>query len=402
MRRFAVSRLLAAVALALTATAAAAALGASSAAAATGSVTITTGFENTPISLNTSDAVGYAITNTTGSTQVVSFTDTLPGGVTLDNPVAETVTGNCTLTSATANPGAGAVALTASVPSGTGTICTISFSIVANTPSSDVALADSYSGVSATSTTPTTNPGSLVVLSNPSLSFTAPANGQSFYLGQIADASFACTTTDPLDSINNFFGTDDEGNQIESGAPIDTVDPGTHTLEVDCYSAAGGGAISQTVSYQVGSYTLTAVRGVRKSDFVYFSTLVPAGKLIAKVIYGKKVLGTSTVTVTARNTVSVVIKPTVAGKRLLNALKGRWADVRLQVSFNPAAIGTGDQQIPPAGATVVARNLKIPLAHAARKPTKKKPVKKAKKAKRGHGARHHAKRGHGAQHQPRR
>ncbi|MGH2860742.1 MAG: hypothetical protein ACRDLT_04445 [Solirubrobacteraceae bacterium] len=47
-----------------------------------GAVTIETSFENSPISLNSSDAVGYALTNTTGATQTVTFTDNLPSGVT--------------------------------------------------------------------------------------------------------------------------------------------------------------------------------------------------------------------------------------------------------------------------------------------------------------------------------
>jgi hypothetical protein len=205
------------------------------------------------------------------------------------------------------------------------------------------------------------------VLSNPTLTFSAPAAGQSFYLGQIADASFACAATDTLDSIDSFFGTDDEGNQIESGAPIDTVDPGSHTLEVDCYSAAGGGSVSQSVSYTVGSFTLSAVRESRKTDAVTFRTLVPAGKLTAELIYGKRVIGKTIRSTTSRSTATVKIKPTPVGRRLLAALSGRSAAATLQVAFTPQAIGTGDQQITPAAATVLTKNVKLPLVQAARK-----------------------------------
>jgi hypothetical protein len=345
-------------------------LGASSAVGAvTGTVTITTTFENTPISLNTSDAVGYALTNTTGATQTVSFTDALPPGVTLDNPVAATDTngtGSCVLAASSAAPGSSLVTVTAVVPSETtpGSVCTISFSIVAGAPSNDQAVGDAYAAASSASgVVPSTTPGALTVLSNPTLSFSSPASNQSFYYGQIVDAAFACTATDPLDSIDNFFGTDDEGNQIESGAPIDTVDPGPHTLEVDCYSAAGGGDVAQSVSYSVGSYTLSAVRVLRGLDAVSFQTLVPAGRLVAEVIYGTKVIARASSSVTSRAKASVTVKPTAAGRRLLAATKGRSIPVKLQVTFHPQPIGSGDAEITPAAAAVVSRAMRLPLTH---------------------------------------
>ena len=75
----------------------------------------------------------------------------------------------------------------------------------------------------------------------------------------------------------------------------------------------------------------------------------------------------------------MTIKPTAAGKKLLAGLKGSFANLKLQVSFTPQAIGTGDQQITPAGATVLSKTVKLPIAHAA-----KKKAKKAKTAKKSH------------------
>jgi len=341
------------------------------AAIAASSVTIKTAFENTPISINTSDAVGYAFTNAGSAPETVTFTDTLPAGVTLDNPVGTTLTNGsstgCSVVSSTAAPGASSVTVTITVPNAAGTVCTLSYSVVAATPSNDAALPDTFSAVSASSGTVSETAGSLTVLSSPSLSLTVPSNGQSFALGQVADAAFACTATDPKDSIDSFFGTDDEGNQIESGAPIDTVDPGSHSLEVDCYSAAGGGDVTQSISYTVRSYALRAVRAARRTDIVSFKTTVPAGKLIAKTFYGKKTIGTATVSPAAGGVASVSIKPTAAGKKLLTGLRGRYASLKLQVSFTPLPIGTGDQQITPAGATVLSRTVKLPLAHQAKK-----------------------------------
>jgi uncharacterized repeat protein (TIGR01451 family) len=360
------------VALSALATIATAAALAPAAMAVTNPVTIKTAFENSPISLNTSDAVGYAFTNGSTAAQTVTFTDTLPAGVAFDNPVGTTLTNGsstgCSVVSSTAAPGASSATVTITVPNATSTVCTLSYSVVAGTPSNDAAISDAYSSVSTVSgalVSPTV--GSLKVLSNPALSFTAPTNNQSFILGQTSDAGFACSATDPLDSIDSFFGTDDEGNQIQSGAPIDTVDPGAHTLEVDCYSAAGGGDVTQTVNYTVGSYKLTAIKEAKTTDYTSFKTLVPAGKIVAEVIYGKKVIGTTTVSNTARGTKSVTIKPKAAGKKLLAAVKGNSVAVKLQVSFTPQAIGTGDEEITPAGATVVTKNIKLPIKHPAKK-----------------------------------
>ncbi len=354
-----------------------AAVNAPSALAVTPGVTITTSFGTNPISLNTTDAIGYALANTTGSPETVTFTDALPSGVTLDNPIGTTNTagtGTCSALTVTGTPGASSVSVTVTVPSPStttsSTVCTISFGIVASTPSdNDAPIGDTLSGASATpSAAVTTKPAStLVVLSNPTLTLTAPSNNQSFTLGQVFDANFACAATDLKDSIDTAFGTDDEGNQIAAGAPIDTVDPGSHTLQVDCYSAAGGGDVSQTVKYRVGSYTLASVRAAKATHQVSFKSTVPAGKLVAELIDGKKVIGTTRVTVASRKKVSVTVKPTAAGKRLLAATKGKSASVKLQVSFTPRTIGSGDSTIAPASATVVTKSLKLPIAHTAAK-----------------------------------
>jgi hypothetical protein len=375
--RFALTRRVAGTAIAaLAAVTTVVALAAPSALAVTPTVTVTTSYENSPISLNTSDAVGYAFKNTFTVPETVTFTDTLPPGVTLDSPIGLTNTAgtspnscsNITVTNpATGQPSAsgdGAVTVSATVSAGSGTICTISLSIVAGTPSvADAPLQDAYSNVSPAGIT--TTAGSLVVLTNPTLAFTAPTNNQTFALGQVFDANFNCAATDPLDSIDSFFGTDDEGNQIASGAPIDTVDPGSRSLEVDCYSAAGGGDFSESINYKVGSYTLTAVK-TTKTDQVSFRSAVPAGRFVAEVIDAKKVIGTTRLTVAARKRASITVKPTTAGKKLLAATKGKLAKVQLHVAFTPQAIGSGDSQIAPAAATVVTRNLKLRIAHVAK------------------------------------
>ena len=339
---------------------------------AVGSLTIKTSYENSPVSLNTSDAIGYGFTNSYGSEVTVTFTDTLASGVTLDNPVGLTNsngTGTCTFpTPPTPNPGDSSVTMTVNVPAGTGTVCTIALSISAGAASvADTSLTDQYSNLLPGFVT--AKPGGLVVLSNPTLGFTAPTNNQAFALGQVSDANFNCAATDPLDAIDSFFGTDDEGNQIASGAPIDTVDPGTHSLELDCYSAAGGGDLSESIDYKVGTYTLTAVKRTR-TDQVSFKSAVPAGRFVAEVIDAKKVvIGTTRLTVATHQTASITVKPTTAGKKLLAAIKRKTTKVQLHVAFTPQAIGSGDSQISAAAAIVVTKNLKLRIVHVTTKAT---------------------------------
>lgn len=360
-------------------------------AAGSGSVTVQTNYENSPISLDMSDAIGYAVTNTTSQTQILSFTDALPYGVAVDSPADVTDTpgtGTCVLESSNANPGAASVSMTLQVPpsSMAGPVCTISVGIVPGVPSSaDTPLRDTYSSASVSSGASLSEaPAGLVVLTNPVVSLSAPAGGQVFTLGQVSDASFSCATTDPLDSIDSFFGTDDEGNQIVTGEPIDTVDPGTHSLEVDCYSAAGGGDASEKVSYSVKSYTLTTVKTTKKTDYVSFKSVLPAGKLVAKVIDGATVIGTTTDTLTAAGTASVTVKPSTAGAKVLQAVRGKSVKVELEASFTPAPIGSGDNEILPAASSVVTRSgitLKIVKPKPKAKVAKKKKKKKSRNKK---------------------
>ncbi len=357
-------------------------------AAGSGSVSIQTQYENSPISLDMSDAIGYAVTNTTSQTQTLSFKDTLPYGVAVDNPAGVTDTpgtGACVLESSNANPGAASVAVTLQVPpsSVAGPVCTISLGIVAGVPSSaDAPLSDVYSSASVSPGASLSEvPAGLVVLTNPVVSLVAPSDGQVFALGQVYDANFSCATTDPLDSIDSFFGTDDEGNQIVTGEPIDTVDPGSHSLEVDCYSAAGGGDASETVSYSVKSYTLTGVKTTKKTDYVSFKSVLPAGKLVAKVIEGATVIGSTTDTLAAAGNASVTVKPSTAGAKVLQAVKGKSVKVELEASFTPAPIGSGDNEILPAASSVVTRS-GITLTIVKPKPKAKVAKNKNKKRSR--------------------
>jgi hypothetical protein len=349
-----------------------AALGAPSALAA-GSVTIKTSFEQSPISLNTSDAIGFAIGNTTGSALTnLTFTDTLPAGVTLDNPTGLTNTPGSTTSCGSATsvnptsgagsaPGDTAVTITiASVPTlASGTVCTISLGVVASQPS--VADAPYKDSLSSTFTTPkpVLTPGSLIVLGNPAITLVRPTNNLVLKFGQLYDGGFSCVTTDPLDSINSVIADDDNGNSTATGEPIDTVDAGPNALEVDCYSGVGGGDVTQTVNYTVRPFTLTSVKAIPASGGISFKSVLPAGTGVAELLDGKKLVGKEAFKVNSRKNVKVVVKPTASGERLVTAAATHGLKVKLEVTFAPRAIGTGNDVISPQGPTIVTRSLKL-------------------------------------------
>ncbi|MGC9220418.1 MAG: hypothetical protein ACP5H2_03565 [Solirubrobacteraceae bacterium] len=332
------------------------------AAQAAGTVTIQTAYENNPISVGMTDTVGYEVSNSTGVTQTVSFTDNLPAGVVLDSVPAVTDlagAGSCTIQNSITNPDAPAVYFQLSVSPGSfSPVCTISVAVVANTASiADAPLYDSYSSVSQGATGAAAG---LVVLTAPALSVQAPVSGQSFALGGLVDANFTCSATDPLDSIDAYFATDDEGNQIESGDPIDTVDPGPHTLQFACYSAVGGGYVAQTVSYTVGSYKLRAVR-VLKSGEVTFRTSLPAGTLLTKLLYKTKLVGEAQTVLKGASKPVISVKLSAAGRKLLAGVRAPSVALKLQTAFTPAPLGSGVNAISPVARILLARPVRLSM-----------------------------------------
>ncbi len=347
-----------------------AALSAPSALAA-GSVKVSTSYVQTPISANKADSILFAIANSTGSTvNNLTFTDTLPVGTVLDDPVGlslipgtatncGTVTAVNPTTGAVSAPGDTSVAITiASVPSAaSGAICTVSVGIVSNTPSvADAAYLDTLTSTFA-APKPVLTPAGIVVLSDPALEIIKPRKPTTFALGQIVAGNFACTPTDALDTVASVFATDDYSNQINSGEAIDTVDPGKNTLQYNCYSGVGSGDTTQSVSYRVSSYKVSSVKANAAKGELTFKSLVPAGRFVTELSVGKRVIGASKVTVHYRHTATVAVKLNAAGKALLAS--GKHVKAKLSLSFTPVGVGIGPDRITPSGPIAVAKSVTI-------------------------------------------
>ena len=374
-RRLALTRRLVATA---TAAAAAltgiAALGVPSALAA-GSVKVTTSYVQAPISAGKGESILYAVANTTGSTvSNLTFTDTLPTGGTLGDPVglavipgATTTCGAVTsispATGATSSPGDSAVTVTvASVPSvASGAVCTVTLGLVLATPSvADVAYSDSLTSTFA-SPKPVLTPAGIVVLGDPALTVSRPAKGQAFKLGQVVASSFSCASTDPLDMLGSLFATDNYSNQIEPNEAIDTVDPGRNTLQVNCYSVTGTGETTESVKYKVSSYTVASVTKNTINGGLTFKSLVPTGKFVAEILHGTKVIGETKAKVNYRHIAAVSVKLNAAGKSLVEKANGKSVAVRLALAFTPADVGIGPDRITPSGPIDVTKSTSISM-----------------------------------------
>jgi hypothetical protein len=367
-------RLVATVIAAAAVLTAVAGLGAPSALAA-GSVKVTTSYVQTPISANKADSILFAISNSTGSTvNNLTFSDTLPVGTTLGDPVgvaiipgASSTCGSVTAVNpasgAASAPGDVAFAITVStVPSAaSGAICSVSLGIVSVTPS--VADAPYFDALSSTFTTPKpvlTSAG-IVVLNDPALTVVKPKKGETFKLGQIVAANFGCSATDPLDTIASVFATDEYSNQVNTGEAIDTVDPGKNTLQFNCYSGIGSGDTTQSMTYKVSSYTVASVKENASNGEVTFKSLVPAGKFVAEILHGKQVIGAAKATVHYRHTATVSVKLKPAGAKLLSKAKGKPVKVTLSLAFTPSGVGIGPDRIAASGPIDVTKAISVEM-----------------------------------------
>ena len=87
----------------------------------------------------------------------------------------------------------------------------------------------------------------------PQVAITAPGNGQSYAVGQVVDATYACTPASGGAAISSCTGT------VANGSPIDTGSAGTKSFTVTA-TDVGGMKTTQTVSYTVVALTVSGFR----------------------------------------------------------------------------------------------------------------------------------------------
>jgi hypothetical protein len=340
-------RVAALVAASAAATAALVAAGPAAAATPVLPPTITSAFTQTVVGVGDSTGTALSITvanpNATTTLSAVGFTDTLPAGLTIDNPTGESST--CAAPGVvTADPGGSTIALGGGSLKGA-TSCTISASVVASQPgvlSNNTGPVSSSAGSSLTGNTET-----LTVLPPPTVTVTNIKKKATYSFGQVVRPKYTCTQPSDPAALANCSAGDDLGNTIVSGGKLDTTTPGTHTLTVTATSSDGL-STSDNINYRVLPDSRFTIAGVspKRRGALGFVLALPGPGTVKVVELGPKhaIVGTDTVKVTQKRHLTVDLKPTKAGVKLLKPATGSGSSkgsravklgVKLEVSFTP-------------------------------------------------------------------
>jgi hypothetical protein len=345
-----------------------AAIAPSAAMAGTLPPTVATSYTNTPIGVGESSGITITVSEPpSGSTVTgVGFTDTLPTGVVLDNPVSETAT-NCgnfvdaatpgTL-AITANSGDTTITVSGATVSASATKqCVLTFAVIGNTansistgPGPDDE--DAYSGFTYLSGVPlsaTADSGTTVsaldVLPDPVATVTLPKNNAKYKYGQVVKANYACSQPDYDATLwdasgqtlgiqdGGCFGTDDTTfNAINDGQAIDTTTPGVHSLDVSAYSFDG--AVADTiVTWTVlpnNVFTLGKIGPLSGTKFPVVAKLPGKGTLSITLWKGKTKVAAGSITASKAGKDTDKLTLTKAGKKLKGHPK-----LELVASFKP-------------------------------------------------------------------
>jgi hypothetical protein len=342
----------------LGAAAATAALGAflppltTTASAATTPPTFATAFVPTTIAVGESCTLAFTITDTnaSGTESGIGFTDTLPAGLVVDSQNGES--GSCASTAATpvtANPGSSTISLTGGSLKGgaagsTSATCTVSVDVTSNTPGNytDPAVTVNTSDGSATS-----QPETLAVAANPTLTVTSPKNGATFNYGQKVVISYSCAEGEFGPGLVDCSASDDNGDTFASGALLDTKVVGTEQdLFVDATS--GDGAVAEDdINYNVlpnNQFTVVKTNAGNDGSVTLKLKVPGAGKVaIAEKVDGKAFSSYSG-KVSGAKTVTITLNPSSTGKKLLAELASGGHPSKLTAKLSIAYTPTGGKK----------------------------------------------------------
>jgi hypothetical protein len=283
---------------------------------------------------STATAVSYTITNpnASGTLTAVSFTDTLPAGLTVDDPNGEN--GTCGSAGViTATPGGQTVSLTGGSVKAAAS-CTISVSVVpaqTGTFQDNPGVANSSAGASAAAA-----PQTLTVLPPPTVSVSHIKNNAKYTFGEVVRPTYSCAQPGDPSGLADCSAEDDLGNDIASAGALKTKIPGSHSLTVSATSADGLVA-TDTVNYTVlpdNRFSVSHVKPKRSGALGLQVTLPGAGKVTVVELVGKRTFGQFTGSVSAPRKLHVTIKPTSAGRTLLGQSPSG-VKVTLQVGYTP-------------------------------------------------------------------
>jgi hypothetical protein len=314
------------------------------------------------IGVTQSSGLTITITANGGTTYGVGFTDTLPGGVVLDNPVSATFSGCGTPVDdpsvtggtlvVTANSNENTITVSGAVVKTTAN-CVLTFAVLGKTANTVATDADSYGTSVSYATTSGGTPitggtgtsATLDVLPEPSVDVTLPARKAIYKYKQVVHASYVCAQPDYSTQwdevgvetlgiqLGGCFGTDDQFNTVNDGQKIDTSVAGSHSLTVSAISFDGD-EYDYTVNYKVlpnNVFTLGKIGPLSGDKFPVVAKLPGKGKLEITLWKGKTKVATGTLTVKKGGKATDHLTLTTAGKALTGHPK-----LKLVANFKPS------------------------------------------------------------------
>lgn len=302
---------------------------------ATSPPTITSTFTPSLIGLSDSAATALAFTitnpNASGTLSAVSFTDTLPAGLAIDDPNGEN--GTCGSTGViTADPAAQAISLSGGSIKAASS-CTFSVSITAaqtGTFQDTTSPVSSSAGPSSDGSAAT-----LTVIPPPTVTVSHIKENAKYAYGEAVRPSYSCTQPDDAAGLTDCSAQDDLGNDIASGGALKTKIPGSHSLTVSATSDDGG-VTTDEIDYIVlpdNQFTIAKVKPKHHGALQFQLALPGTGQVKVAEFAGKKTVGQYTGSVASQRKLNVSIKPTAAGRALLTQTPT--VKVTLQVTYTP-------------------------------------------------------------------
>jgi len=297
--------------------------------------TVATTFTPNLIGFSDSSATALSVTianpNASGTLSSVSFTDTLPAGLAVDDPNGEN--GTCGSAGViTANAGSQTISLTGGSVKAAAS-CTFSVSVV---PSQTGSFADAPAAASSSAgTSAGPAPASLTVLPPPTVSVSHLRNNAKLAFGSVLRPTFSCAQPADPTGLSDCSAVDDLGNSVASGHTLNTRVPGSHTLTVSATSVDGL-VTSQDVDYTVlpdNRFTLTKLSGKSNGTVSFVLTLPWAGSVTVRELDGRHTFGSYSGHVSGQRTLKVTVHPTPAGKALLTG--GNAQRIAIQVTYTP-------------------------------------------------------------------
>jgi hypothetical protein len=304
-------------------------------AAATKPPVIASGFVASSIAVGGDSALSFTIINpnSSGSLTGLSFTDTLPTGLVLENPNG--LNGSCGSSSViSANPGSNTISLAGGSVSA-GKTCTFSLDVTSNT----AAVYQNSTGAisSANGGTGNSDTESLRVLAPPTISLQTPGNNVTYNFGRRVITRFSCQEAANGPGLIGCTGNvDDSDTDLTTGSALLTSVAGPHTFTVTATSGDGQVA-TDTVNYTVrpdNHFTVQRVKAQRSGSVTFKIKLPGPGKVLVRELASGFTFGERTVHLGGAGTATITVPPGRHGEALVASNPSKLV-IRAQVTFTP-------------------------------------------------------------------